>query len=207
MDGDDKVEAGEDGRETVDKNADDCGSDGGIRIDAAERRVEGPAGVQTAGAEGIQHEAAADDVNVPAEKVDLRKCQVLRADHQGNQEIAEDGGNGGNEEKENHGYAVHGEKLVVGFRRNQCAGGRQKMDSNHGGEDSADEKENGHGTEIQQGDALVVGGEQPRTDAVGGIEVVLMRHFVTRQRIWRYVAHGLFIPRGRCNAGALGGNR
>src|SRR5882757_615277 len=92
VDGDDEVKAGEDGREAVDKDADDGGCDRGIRINAAERRVKGPAGVQTAGAEGIKNKNAANDIDVPAEKIDFRKGQILRADHHGNQEIAQDRG-------------------------------------------------------------------------------------------------------------------
>jgi len=98
-------------------------------------------------------------------------------------------------------------KLVVGLGRNQGAGGREQMDANHGGQDAADEKEESHRTEPQQGDALMVGGEQPRTDAVGGVEIVLVGHIVARRRILWRVAHDLFLPRGRRNAGALRGNR
>jgi len=68
-------------------------------------------------------------------------------------------------------------------------------------------KEERHRAEIQQGDALVVRGEQPRADAVGGVEIVLVRHFVARQWSCQRVAHDLFIPRGRRNPGTLRGNR
>ncbi len=207
MDGDDEVEAGENRGEAVDKDADDRGRDGGIGVDAAKRGVKGPAGIQPAGAEGIQNEAAANHVDIPAEKIDLREGQILRADHQGNQKIAEDGGNRGNQEKEDHGHAMHGEELVVRFRRNQGAGWRQKMDTDHGGEEPANEKEKGDGTKPQQSDALVVGGEEPRTEAILGVQVILVRHVMARQRILQRVAHDLFLPRRRRNPGALRGNR
>src|SRR6202040_206342 len=83
VDGYDEIQAGENGRESVDEDSNDRRRDGGIRIDAAERSIKGPAGVQTAGAERIEHETAADDVDVPAQKVEFGKSQILGADHHG----------------------------------------------------------------------------------------------------------------------------
>src|SRR5712692_11911526 len=81
------------------------------------------------------------------------------------------------------------------------------MDANHGGEDPANEKEKSDRAEIQQGDALVVRGEQPRTDAVavGGVQIMLARQFVVWR--WRRIAHDLSLSRGRRNPGTLRGNR
>src|SRR5215469_10027898 len=73
MNGDDEVKAGEDGGEAVNENTDDGGCDRGIRVDAAERRVEGPAGVQAAGAERIEDEAAAKNIDIPAQEIDFRE--------------------------------------------------------------------------------------------------------------------------------------
>ncbi len=159
MNGDDEVEAGENRGEAIDEDTDDRGSDGRIRVNAAEWRVKRPAGVEPASAKRIQDEAAANDVDVPAEQIDLREGQILRADHQGNQEIPKDRGDRRDQEEENHRHAVHGEKFVVRFGGDQGSGRRQKMDANHGGEDAANEKENSDRTEIQQGDALVIGGQ------------------------------------------------
>ena len=199
VDGDDKVETSENGGEPVDEDADDCRRHGGIGIHAAERGVKRPAGVQPAGAKRIQNEGTTEDVDVPTEKIYLRKG----ADHQGDQEIAKDGRNRGDQEKEDHGHAVHCEELVVSFRRDERPGGRQEMDANHGGEDAADEKENSNRGEVQQGDAFVIGGEQPRTDAraVGSVQIMCIRQFVVWR--WRRVAHNLFVPRRRRNPGAL----
>src|SRR2546429_7401667 len=61
VDGDDEIEACQNRRKPVDEDAEHRRRDRGVRIDAAERRVEGPAGVQASGAEGIEHEAAADE--------------------------------------------------------------------------------------------------------------------------------------------------
>src|SRR4029077_12254785 len=98
--GDDKVQAGENGRETVDKDAEDSGGNGGIRIDAAQRGVKGPAGIEAAGGEGVEDEAATDELDIPAQKIDFRKGQILGANHDGQEEIAQDGWNGRDQEKE-----------------------------------------------------------------------------------------------------------
>ncbi len=180
VDGDDEIQPGQDGRKTVDEDADDGGRHGGVRIDAAERRIESPTSIQAAGGEGIEHEAAAGDVNVPAQQVELGKSDVFRANHQGNEEVSEHGGNGRNQEEENHGHAVHGKELVVSLRRNQVTGRRKQVNADHGGEDAADEKEESDGSKIKQRDALVVGGQQPGTDAVRGIEIMLFRQFDSR---------------------------
>ena len=212
VDSDDEVEAGKNGREAIDEDTDDRRGDRGIRIDAAERSVEGPAGIQAPGAEGVQHEGAADNIEIPAQEIDFREGQVLCSDHDGNQEIPENSGDRRDEEEENHGHAVHGEELVVGFRTDQHAAGGQEMNADHGGEDAANEEENRDGGEVEQGDALVVGGEQPRTDAgsVSGIQIMRIRQFRFWQ--WRCGAHDLSFLRGRGgfryrgHSGALGGN-
>src|SRR5712664_4762881 len=91
---------------------------------------------------------------------------------------------------------MHGEKLVIGFRRHQITGGREEVNADQGGENAADEEENGDRAEIQEGDTLVVGGEQPRFEAVRGVQVVLVRHVRPRRWRWR-LAHNLFLPRSR----------
>ena len=206
--------AGKNRRKAVDEDADDGGRDRGVRINATERSVEGPAGVQAAGAERIQDKAAPDDVDIPAQEIDFRESQVFCANHDGNQEIPEDSGDRRDEEKENHGHAMHGEELVVGFRRDQGAARRQEMNADHGGENAPNEKENSDGGEVKQGDALVVGGKQPRFDAcaVTDIQIMRFRQFV----FWNYGrgAHDLSFLRGRSgfsaaprgDSGALGGD-
>src|SRR5438046_7294497 len=83
-------------REAVDENTDDRRGDCGIRIHTAERRVKRPTGIQAAGAERIQNEATTDEVNIPAQEIDLREGQILSANHEGNEEIPEDRGDRGN---------------------------------------------------------------------------------------------------------------
>ena len=60
---------------------------------------------------------AADDVDVPAQQVDAREREVLRADHDRHQEVAERRRNRRDQEEEDHHDAVHREELVVQCRR------------------------------------------------------------------------------------------
>src|SRR6202521_1475612 len=205
VDSDDEVEARQNRGETIDEDAEDRRRDRGIRIDAAQRSVKRPARVQAAGAERIEHEAAANQINVPTQKIDFRKREVLCADHQWNQEISQYGGDRGNQEEEDHRHAVHGEQLVVRFRRNQVTRRREQVDADHRGEDAAHKEKERDRTEIEQGDALMVRGKQPRTEAVRGVQIILMRQFVDLR--WRRRAHDLFIPRGRRDSGTFGGYR
>ena len=66
----------------------------------AERSIEGPTGVDTAGQHAVQHHDPADDVEIPAQQVDAGEGEILGPDHHGHEEIAECGGNGGNQEEE-----------------------------------------------------------------------------------------------------------
>ena len=203
VDRDDEVEAGENRREPVDEDADDGRRDRGVGINAAERRVERPAGVETAGRERIENEAAADEVDVPAQKIDLREGKVLRANHQRNKEVAEDRRNRRNQEEENHRHAVHGEQLVVGFRRDQVAVWRKQVDADHRGERAADEEEERDRRQIQQRDALMVGGQQPRTNAIRGVEIVLARQLMPARARW-CSTHSYFFPAGAIPAPVAG---
>jgi len=51
---------------------------------------------------------------------------------------------------------VHGEQLVVGVRTHQVARGRRQFEPDQHGEKAADEKEERHRDQIENGDALVV---------------------------------------------------
>ena len=77
----------------------------------------------------------------------------------------------GHQEEEHHDDPVHGEQLVIGVVLEQAVWAEQIQPHAHG-EGSADEEEGGDGEQIQQRDALVVGGEQPRFPAVVDIQVV-----------------------------------
>jgi hypothetical protein len=175
VDGDDEVEAGEDGGEAGDEHADGGEDDAAVGKDGAVGGVEGPAGIDAAGDCGDQAERAADHEDVPAEQVEAREGQVARAQHHGEDEIADGGGDGGNEEEEDHDHAVEGEEFVVSVVGNQVSLGCHQVEADDCGEDAADEEENGHRDQIKDADALVIEREEPGFDRVRNVDVGVAR--------------------------------
>src|SRR6266550_1852365 len=114
MNGHDEVQSGEYGGESNDKDGKSGLNDFGVAEGCAERGVEGPAGVHAAGQYGVHHESAADNVEVPAEKINSREGQIAGSNHQWNKKVSQNGGNGRNQKEEHHDLAMHGEQFVVG---------------------------------------------------------------------------------------------
>ena len=191
MDGDDEVQAGEDRREAGDEDAERRRDDVGRRRDGAERRVERPAGVDAAGDERVEREQAAEDVDVPAREVQLREREILRADHDRHEEVAEHGRDRRDEEEEHHHHAVHREQLVVGLVGHEVAGRRRELEADQHRERAADEEEERDRGEIEQRDALVIARQQPRLDAVAVVQVVARRKSTVLAWLLR---HGLPSP-------------
>ena len=165
VNGCDKVDAGGDGREAREKNSRGGGEHRPIREHGRIGRVKGPARVDAARYEDVNYEKAADQVQVPADEIEARECQVFRADHERYQEIAEDRGDGRNQEKPNHHHAMQREQPVIGFVahniRLRCH--EFQPDHSHGG--AADEKEERDRNRVENGDALVIRGREPRPEA------------------------------------------
>ena len=121
----------------------------------------------------MQHHHAADDVEIPAQQVDAGESKILGPDHQGHEKVPQHGGNGRNEEEKDHDHAMHGEELVVSIGLHQVARGSQQLEADEQREEAANEKEERDGDEIEQRDALVVGGEQPRPHSVLLVQIIL----------------------------------
>src|SRR6516164_6764283 len=205
VDGHDEVETRQNRREAINKDTENRWSHRGVRIYAAQRRVECPTRVQAAGAERIENERAPDEVDVPAQEIELGKSQIFRTNHERNQKIAKHGRNRWNQKEKNHGYAMHGEEFVVGFGRDQGAGGSEQVNPDQGGKEAANEEKERDRGEVEQRNALVVRGQQPRADAIRGIEVMLVGLLGNRQN--KTFTHDLLLSRGRRDTGALRGNR
>ena len=167
--GDDEVESGEDGGEARDEDAERGGDHPAIGVSRTVRGVKGPAGIDAAGDHGEEAERPADHQQIPAQQVELGERQVARADHDRQEEIPQHGRDGRDQEEEDHRHRVHGEQLVVSLRTYQVALRRQEFHANQRGEGAAYEEEQGDGGEVQQADALVVLGKEPRFEAVTGV--------------------------------------
>ncbi len=96
----------------------------------------------------------------------MGKAKILGADHRRYQEVAERRRYRRDQEEEDHDDAMHGEHLIVDVRFEQVAGGGGQFEPDHGCEDPAEEEEEGDGDEIEDGDPLVVRGEQPTLQTV-----------------------------------------
>ena len=81
--------------------------------------------------------------------------------------------NGRYEKKEDHGDAMHCKESVVNIGRNQGSLRRQQVEANYESKDTAQHEEKCNGSEVEQSDSFVVCGEEPRTDAIGRIQIVL----------------------------------
>ncbi len=193
VDGDDEVQAGEDRREADDEHADRRQRDSGIRVRAAVGRVERPARVHAAGEDRGQREQATERVDVPAREVQAREGEVLRADHERQQEVAEHRRDRRDQEEEDHHDAVHGEHAVVGLGAHQIARRSHQLGTNRRREQSAESEEGTDGDEIQDGNPLVIDREQPRLESVRDVQVVLARHIafipVTTSTRPRFLTH------------------
>ena len=135
--GDDEVQPREDRREAGDEHAERSHDDVRVGGRRAVRRVERPARVHPAAQRRRERERAAQNVDVPAEQVDSRKRQILRPDHDREQEVPERGGDRRNQEEEDHHHAVHGEHLVVALGGEEIPRGRQQLQADEQREEPA----------------------------------------------------------------------
>src|SRR6266550_1734528 len=173
MNGHDEVQSGKNGGESNDKDGKSGLNDFCVAEGCAEGSVESPASVHAAGQYGMHHENAADDVEVPAEQIDSREGQIPGPDHEGDKKVSQDSGDGRNQKEEHHDLAMHGEQLVVGVGLNQVARGSEQFETNEQSEQSADEEKERYRSQVEQRDALVVGGEQPRPHPVLLVQIIL----------------------------------
>ncbi len=200
VDRDDEVQARENRREAGDEDADAHRENGGVHVVRRERRVERPSRVDAAVQERPQREGAADRVEVPREQVDAREREVLRADHERDQEVSEDGRDPGNQEEEDHQHAVHREQAVVDVRLEEVAFRRRELHADEHRHEAAEREEDADRDEIEKRDSLVVSRQEPRLQAVGGIEVMRARAAVGVRRPGRGSCGG---GRGHFRASAV----
>src|SRR5256714_15045899 len=95
MDGHDEVQPGENRGESGSKDGKSCLNALGVAEGSAERRVEGPTSIHTAGQYGVHHEDASDDEEIPAQQIDSGEGQIPSPNHQGDKKVSQNGGGGG----------------------------------------------------------------------------------------------------------------
>ena len=157
-----------------------------LRIKAAVRRIERPAGIDAPAQQRIHRERRADDIDIPAHQVQSREGQVFRADHQRHEKISKRRGYGRNQEEKDHDDAVRRKQLVVRVRLNERAARLDQMQPHQHGEYAADEKHHRDRSKIEQRDPLVIGRQKPRFDAVARVQIIDTRF---RRRFHNCRAH------------------
>ena len=159
VDGDDEVQPRHDRGEADDKSSEGGQDHLAVGVHAAVGGVEGPTGVGPAAQQPPHHESGAQVVDVPARQVELWKGEVLGADHDRNQEVAQHRRNRRNQEEKDHDHAMSGKESVVDVRLHQVAGRCRQLEADEGGHETADGKEKRDGDQIEDGYPLVVLGQ------------------------------------------------
>ena len=119
------------------------------------------------------------------QQVEPRKRQVARADHERDQEVAQDRRNRRDQKEEDHDDAVHREQAVVGVGRLEDVSLRgHELEPHHGRGSAADEEEERDRRHEQEADPLVVGREEPRLQGVR-LEIIFLELHRRRGRAHR----------------------
>src|SRR5690606_28279340 len=146
-------------------------------------RIEGPAGVRRAVEHAVDGQDGADPEDVEAGKVEAREGDVLRTEHDGEEEIPETCRDRRDEKQPDHHHAMEGEELVVHVGRDEGGARREVLEPKDQGEDAAHEKKERDGDQKHHADALVVLRGEPGPDGRLAVEVVF--HGVTLSLVSR----------------------
>ena len=125
MNRDDEVQAGQNRTETGEEDSHHNPDNVAVCIHAAIRRVKSPTGIDAAVSQCPQRQTCTRNKKIPRQQVQLGKSEVFRTDHHRHQEIAEDGGNGRDQEEKHHDRAVRSEGAIIHFRAQQTLRGEQ----------------------------------------------------------------------------------
>ena len=102
-------------------------------------------------------------------EIQFRKGHVARADHHRHDKIPEHSRDRWNQEKPNHQRAVNGEELVIGFGSDEVALRREQFDAHQRRRHAGDRERKEDRHQIEQADAFVIGGEQPRANVCSAL--------------------------------------
>src|SRR6266404_20728 len=145
MNRDDEVESGENRGKSRNEYADRGERHVRVGVNTAVGSVKSPAGIDSARRRCRKREQTSNNIDIPAGEVQTRERQVPRSDHHGNQKISQHRGDRWNQKKENHRDAVHREQFVVSLGLYQISLGRQQLQSQQGGKNAPDKKDNSDG--------------------------------------------------------------
>ena len=101
-------------------------------------------------------EGAAGHEEIPAREIQSRKGDIARADHQGQEKIAEDSRDGWNQKKPDHDHAMNGEELVVSLGGDEVALRGEQLQPHQCRRRAADEEEKRNRDHVEDRDPLVI---------------------------------------------------
>jgi hypothetical protein len=144
-------------------------ADPGAERPRGEVRVAEPAAVRRRADDEAQvKEDAAREEDPVGERVQARERDVARADHQ-RDHVVEEHRVQRHDREEDHGRAVHREERVVELRADDVLLGQRELQPDEQRLDSADQQEDERRDAVEDADALVVDGREPRDHArLGG---------------------------------------
>ena len=174
VNGHNEVEAREDRREAEDEHADEHWNHAARGKLRAVRRVESPTSIETADKERPHCADRAEHPQIETEEVETRERNVLRSQHDRQNEVTERRRDAWDDHEKHHDRAVKRERLVVvvGAHPLDCAR-KQQLRPHEQRHDAADEERSEHRGHVHDTDALVVKSEQPRQQASRVREVVV----------------------------------
>ena len=173
----DEIDAGEDRREAENEDADEHWNRAARAVLSRVRRVERPTRVEATRHQRVDRAGCADHPEVEAEEVHAWEGNVLRSEHDRQDEVSECRWNRWNDHQEHHDRAVQRERLVVFVGSHPLDFAREEQLRSHEQRHHAADKEAAeHGEEIHHADSLMVEREDPRKETAGEGEVVVL-HF------------------------------
>ena len=123
MDRHDEIQRRHDRRKAVDEHGHRRGEDIAVGVQRRIRRVESPAGIDAAHDQGIKQHQPGKIEDVPAGEIEAREGEIVRADHQRDEEIAERRRDRRDQKEPHHDDAVHREHAVVDVGLQQAPSG------------------------------------------------------------------------------------
>ena len=167
-----------------------------------QRRIRRPPGLGWAEEHRRVEDEAAGEVQPVGERVQLREGHVPRADLERHDVVGEACPQR-HDDEEHHRRAVHREHLVVRLRGQQRVVGRRELRAHEQRLDASDHHEGERRDQVQDADALVIGGRHPASPAGAALLLDAMGDELgagNRGAEARGVARGHLLPHGRRGA-------
>ncbi len=190
MDGDNKVQTGQDGREAQYKGSQGCRQHIGPGFKAV-RGIEGPTRIGRAiSKKGDDHQDPTEHIDIPGKEVQPGKEHILGPDLDGQHEVAEHRGESGYNNQENHDHPMDRKCGIIGLGFHEGFSRCNQFQFHQETQHHTNNEPAHHGVEVEQADPFVVRGEDPFEDTLSP-PVLLQVGFIPRTLSLRR-AHSLF---------------